>query len=283
MQTKKKYLIFLLTILLIFYFSGCNVENDELEENAPVILLSGVLKNYVPQHSINYSQITGGATAFGNINDILPLLKSDSIGLLKTEFHSVGYDYEVVLIANQEKYFSVITTGLAWEDVPILIAFAYSYNTKEVYYFQEDECYLVKNPTLLREKIGKLFADNGIYSDTKFFWKKADILKEYPVPNTEKSTVSYDFSFRYDRFWCIDHPYQDTDFSELDGYFAIDMNNMIFNLTKHLGYIEFEVILANDRITGYWRLEIYDVMSEKHALIYVDNNYQILFGTLIGY
>ena len=279
MKTRKIILTFLLATILICNFSGCNVRDDEPKANSSVILLSGILESYVPSQTPNFSQITGGANASCNIDEIMLILQSDSIELSRSEFQSVGYDYEMVLVAEEDEYFSVVRGNGTLENVPILMAFAYSYESKEVYYFHNNECYIVKNADSLREKIGIAFAENGVYSDTKFFWKKADALKKYPVPGKEESIVSYNFSFRYTRFWCIDQLHQENDFLTLEGYSANDMKSMILNLSNCLGYPEFEAVLANDVITGYWRLEFYDLESEKYALIYVDNEYQILFGT----
>ena len=271
---------FFVIILLLVMLCGCESWNPQKQEKE-VLLVAGVSKYYEPSQTPDFTHITGGPYAQCHLQTITEILESDSL-VLKEEssFGGEAYAYEMVLVMPKKEYYDVVQKGGKDEDIPVLVALAYSYRDRQAYVFQNDKIYSVTNMDFLQNKIGSIFADSGTFSDTKFFWSKADAITEHPVEGTEKSSYSWNFSFRYERFWCLDQPLQKNDFTTLKGYDADNMEAMITNAAVALGYSEYKAYVADDILTGYWRVEFYNLSSDAHSLIYFDDSFDVLFGIM---
>lgn len=278
MEIKHRLLCLLIVLSLVGSLCAC-VSKEVTKGDETVLLLSGVLVYYDPAGVPNCSQITGGSDARCQLSDITDILNDEKLLLKETSFNSRKYDYEMVIAVDESEYYSIVQNG-SIEDVSVLFALAYSFDTKEVFLFRDEKIYLVESSDYLKNEIGEIFSQSGIYSDTKFFWGKADAFREELIKSDDNSIGKYhwNFSFRYERFWCLDCEPKEGDFFTMESYTAESMEEMILNGGTALGYQGFDAYVADDILTGYWRIEYYDLNSEAAALIYFDNNFQILFG-----
>ena len=272
MSYKKRVLCVVLVLVCGLSFCQCRLK----EKDPNVLLVSGVLSSYKPNNTPNFSNVTGGAYAHCLLNDIENILHANN--LKEATFVGSAYEYEMVLAMLEDEYYPVVQADRSREDIPVLFALAYSYETGDVYLFRNEKTYLLEAPDDIRLQVGNLFARNGIYSDTKFFWRKADVLRDITIENRENSCYSWGFSFRFDRYWCLEAVPKKSDFTQLENYQASNMEQMIVNAADALGYQAFEACVADDMLTGYWRIEFYDRNSEASSLVYFDDAFQVVFG-----
>lgn len=187
MSYKKRVLCVVLVLVCGLSFCQCRLK----EKDPNVLLVSGVLSSYKPNSTPNFSNVTGGAYAHCLLNDIENILHVNN--LKETTFTGSAYEYEMVLAMLEDEYYPVVQADRSSEDIPVLFALAYSYETGDVYLFRNEKTYLLEAPDDIRLQVGNLFARNDIYSDTKFFWRKADVLRDITIENRENSCYSWGF------------------------------------------------------------------------------------------
>ena len=200
-----------------------------------------------------------------------------SFGDFKRQIKSL----ELEEVVPTEMYFEVFRVS-NHSTQKIKYLFAYAYETGNVYFKKQDKCYLIKNPEPLREFIAQKMCDEGyFYSDWKIFWYSKDADRVYLNDN---SFYTDGLEFRYDRYFALE-PKDISDYVYTYGNYTgegvTDVAEMVRRLAEGMGQKNFEAYLAYDKLTNYIRVEFYG--ENKKALIYLDDSYNVIWGTLKDY
>ena len=295
MRDIKRRLSAVLLFIILFTFSSCFKDKAQLPESAMenepeedmLVLEVGILNNNYNGSKFHYSDMTGGVWTQCNKQELTKLLHSDSLGLKKIDHcnENLNFNCEIVSVYSKNEYFSSVQSGNdLWEyEFEIPLALLYSFQSKTVYCVKDRELYIIENPEPIRLFVSQCFSASDIFSDTKLFWPKNDLQYDVFIQERENSFYSVSLNFRYERYWCEKGDVQESDFVDLEGYSANNLEDMLTSATEILGTEEFSAYLAEDVLTGYWRCEFCNLNDESQKyLIYFDDQFDILFGFLVN-
>lgn len=219
----------------------------------------GILLN-----DITLIDVRGGAMGYpASLDEVDNYILGLNIG----EVTTVKDNYEIVAIYDEKEN--------------IILTFAYSYTSKQVYIYRDNVTYQVNNPEGLQLWLGKLLCQyNYYYNDLKIFWVNEIINPVVDLGNG--NWFSNNFSFRYERYFGLTNTDTEDIFYSIKGYMntATDEREMIVNLAEAMNYQTYHAIIAYDDLTGYWRVELYS--DNVDVLVYLDNTFKILWCCYIN-
>lgn len=278
----KRSTIFVCVGLLAVILSGIVLVAYQMFLDSPItlspfdttgVLLVGVLRQDCSVIS-DSNAFVGGVTVgidLAELDRILDL-EQEQLQMRETVFEGKKGEYEVAVVLTANEYRKEIEPNYSAQAE---CAFAYSYETRDVYYFSNETAYQIEMVPELMSLLGEQLSPH-----TKFFWhERADDRKTL----NNGCTYSTNFDFRYQRYWGKKDDYYDR-FTELEGYEAETFEEMLVNAAEALQLESYSLIIAYDQRTGFFRIEFYNdaVSGWSHgrdwALVYFDNCYELLWG-----
>ena len=291
MSVNRRIISLTIVILLLQFCYGCHRKMPDFQSAFP----SQDEKVYVNPGGIWGSYKMGDDLTLNNIptpihnrseciyQDILNILQSDSIALAPASLeHWQPFEFEVVTVISKDLYEQKISDG-STADIPVIVLFAYEYDTKKVYVIVDDQVYSVGNSENLRQLLFPYL--NYSYEDTKITWANDKDSEKHAISECPGSYYYHFYSFRYDRFWCNKRELPDNFFVEISGYSpeTIDqIEDALRLLSLSLGYGQFSAYIGDDEKTGYWYIEMYESDSLNSVKVFLNENYQILYGSMYG-